>query len=235
MGNLPQEGAEMVQARLRKIKIHLFFLWCWRFGHWLGLICPHFCWWRTGGSECDLLRIKCKHSTWCESKNCGSYKRRMSEGIVTVPSPRVFFNKSCLACSLEMRLLPSRNSRNFCGELRVITRRPRVPATAPALKTAIYDKAAKGKGHAESLFKTFIRACPSSDWNRIVVSLTKWKYFGNTTRLPLIKDFKGVWCMRIKSFKSSRIYMHRLSTLKSRQKLWVHTLRFALIIFFGNY
>ena len=39
-----------------------------------------------------------------------------------LPSPRVLFSRSCLACSLEMRLLPSRNSRNFCGEFRVITR-----------------------------------------------------------------------------------------------------------------
>lgn len=27
-----------------------------------------------------------------------------------------------------------------------------MPASAPALKTAIYDKKAKGKGHTESLF-----------------------------------------------------------------------------------
>lgn len=56
-----------------------------------------------------------------------------------------------------------------------------MPARAPALKTAIYDKKAKGKGHAVSLFKAFIRACPSSDWNRIAVSLTKWKYFGRAS------------------------------------------------------
>lgn len=144
-------------------------------------------------------------SIWTEGKNSGGYKRRVSEGIVvTVPSPRVLFSKSCLACSLEMRLLPSRNSRNFCGELRVITRWPRVPAGAPALKTAIYDKAAKGKGHAESLFKAFIRACPSSDWNRIVVSLTRWKYFGESSPPPtlcqLIKDFKGALVREVQNF-----------------------------------
>lgn len=130
------------------------------------------------------VRIKCKHLTRCKNKYRGSYKRRVSKAIVTVPSPSVLFSKSCLACSLEMRLLPSRNSRNFCGELRVITQRPWVPATAPALKIAIYDKAAKGKGLSESLFKAFIRACPSSDWNRIAARLTKWKYFGRVTPLP---------------------------------------------------
>ncbi len=119
--------------------------------------------------------------------------------FVTVPSPSVLFSKSCLACSLEMRLLPSRNSRNFCGELRVITRRPRVPARAPALKTAICDKKAKGKGHAESLFKAFIRACPSSDCNRIAVSLTKWKYLGRDTPLSADQRLqKGAWCVRFR-------------------------------------
>ena len=114
-----------------------------------------------------------RKATGDSSRNSAQYK---SKGIVTLPSPSVLFSKSCLACSLEMRLLPSRNSRNFCWELRVITWRPRVPATAAALTTAIYDKKAKGKGHAESLFKAVIRACPSSDGNRTAVSLTKWEY-----------------------------------------------------------
>lgn len=46
----------------------------------------------------------------------------------------------------------------------------------PARKAAIRDKKAKGKGHAESLFKAVIRACPSLDWNRRATSLMKKKY-----------------------------------------------------------
>lgn len=42
--------------------------------------------------------------------------------VMNVPSPSALFSKSCFACSLEMRLLPSKNSRNFCEELRAITR-----------------------------------------------------------------------------------------------------------------
>lgn len=59
-----------------------------------------------------------------------------------------------------------------------------MPARAPALKTAICDKKAKGKGHAESLFKAVIRACPSLDWNRIAVSLIEQKYSERAAPLP---------------------------------------------------
>ena len=151
------KGWELL-SRLKKKKINELTVMSDDGGLTRAEIRPHFGWRKVTG---DSIR------------NSAQYK---SKGIVTLPSPSVLFNKSCLACSLEMRLLPSRNSRNFCWELRVITQRPWVPATTAALKTAIYDKKAKGKGRTESLFKAVIRACPSSDWNRIAVSLTKWEY-----------------------------------------------------------
>lgn len=135
--------------------------------------------------------------------------RRVNKGIL-IPSPSVLFSKSCLACSLEMRLLPSRYSRNFCGELRVITQRPLMPAREPALKTAIYDKAAKGIGHTENLLKAFITVCPSSHLNKIAVYFIKWNYFGRGVPLPAGKI--------LQSLKSERIYNGKIKPFSSIDK-----------------
>lgn len=58
-----------------------------------------------------------------------------------------------------------------------------------ALKTAIGDWNAKGKRHAESLFKAVIRARPSLDWNRRATNVIKQNYFKGAAPLPTDQIF----------------------------------------------
>lgn len=140
-----EKGGNWENKRYNSITNYLL---CCLFGHWLQLTHCHLGWRKTGGNELGIHRYESSASTQQDVRT--RTVERASKGIVTVPSPSVLFSKSCLACSLVMRLLPSRNSRNFCGELGVITRWPWVPAWAPAFMTAIYDRETSGKGQTES-------------------------------------------------------------------------------------